>query len=46
MEKVIALKRALKGDFDGVLGAVGPISDRIYSLLFVLDEIADRIVIK
>jgi transposase len=45
-ERIEALKRALKGDFDGVLGGVDPISDRIYGVLFVLDKIAQRIGIK
>ncbi len=45
-ERIEALRRALKGDFDGVLGGLDPISDRIYGILFVLDKLAKRIGIK
>jgi len=32
-ERVEALRRALKGEFDGVLGDVDPMSDRIFGVL-------------
>ena len=36
------MARALKGEFDGV-GSVDPIADRIFGVLFVLKELADRV---
>jgi transposase len=42
-ERVEALRRALKGEFDGVLGDVDPISDRTFGVLFVLNQLADRL---
>jgi hypothetical protein len=41
-ECIEALARALKGEFDGV-GSVDPVTDRIFGVLFVLKELADRI---
>jgi hypothetical protein len=41
-ERIEALARALKGEFDGV-GSVDPVTDRIFGVLFVLKELADRI---
>ena len=41
-ERIEALARALKGEFDGV-GSVDPIADRIFGVLFVLKELADRV---
>lgn len=42
-ERIAALVRALKGEFDGVGGNVDPINDRVFGVLFVLKAIADRI---
>jgi len=42
-ERIEALSRALKGEFDGVVGNVDPINDRVFGVLFVLKAIADRI---
>lgn len=41
-ERIEALRRALKGDFDGQRGE-GPFCDRIFGVLFVLKHIAERI---
>jgi transposase len=41
-ERIEALARALKGEFDGV-GGVDPVNDRVFGALFVLKELADRI---
>lgn len=41
-ERIDALRRALKGELDGIAGA-HPISDRIYGVLFVLKQIAERL---
>lgn len=42
-ERIDALSRALKGEFDGLVGEdVDPITDRIYGVLFILKELADR----
>jgi len=43
-ERIEALTRVLKGEFDGLVGGdVDPISDRIYGVLFILNELADRV---
>lgn len=43
-ERVEALRRSLKGEFDGVVGTESePVSDRIFAVLFVLKEIAQRL---
>ena len=42
-ERIEALARALKGEFDGVGGNVDPVNDRVFGVLFVLKAIADRI---
>ena len=43
-ERIEALARALKGEFDGLVGGdVDPTTDRIYGVLFVLKELADRV---
>ncbi len=43
-ERIEALARALKGEFDGLLGGeIDPTSDRIYGVLFILKELADRV---
>ncbi len=45
-ERIEALRRSLKGEFDGVVGTESePISDRIFAVLFVLKEIAQRLAI-
>jgi len=41
--RVAALKRCLRGEFDGNLGDGTPVSDRIFAVLFVLKEIAHRL---
>ncbi len=41
-ERIEALARALKGEFDGIGGA-DPVADRVFGVLFVLKELADRI---
>ena len=33
----------MKGEFDGVLGDVDPISDRTFGVLFELNQLADRL---
>lgn len=43
-ERIEALTRALKGEFDALMGGdVDPITDRIYGVLFILKELADRV---
>jgi transposase len=43
-ERIEALTRVLKGEFDGLVGGdVDPITDRIYGVLFILKELADRV---
>ena len=42
-ERIEALARALKGEFDGVVGSIDPVNDRVFGTLFVLKAIADRI---
>lgn len=42
-ERIEALKRALRGDFDGIVGGVDPINGRIFGVLYVLEKLADRI---
>ena len=42
-QRIEALRRALRGDFDGVLHDADPTSDRIFGVLFVLKELADRL---
>ena len=41
-ERVAALRRCLKGEFDGT-SAGDPVSDRIFGVLFVLKEMAHRL---
>ena len=41
-ERIEALRRALKGEFDGQ-GGEGPFCDRIFGVLFVLKHIAERL---
>lgn len=40
--RVEALRRALRGELDGVVGSE-PTSDRIFGVLFVLKQLADRV---
>jgi transposase len=42
-ERIEALKRALRGELDGLVGDADPTSDRIFGVLFVLKELADRL---
>lgn len=43
-ERIEALTRVLKGEFDGLVGKdVDPITDRTYGVLFILKELADRV---
>jgi transposase len=42
-ERIEALRRALKGEFDGLVGDVDPTSDRMFGVLFVLDKLAERL---
>lgn len=42
-ERIEALRRALRGEFDGFVGEVDPTSDRIFGVLFALEKVADRI---
>src|SRR5208283_1134615 len=42
-ERIEALRRALKGEFDGVMGDLDPTSDRTFGVLFVLNQLADRL---
>jgi len=42
-ERIEALKRALRGEFDGLMCDADPTSDRIFGVLFVLKELADRL---
>jgi len=41
--RVEALKRCLRGEFDGTEDAGGPVSDRIFAVLFVLKELVHRL---
>lgn len=41
--RVAALTRCLRGDFDGRREESAPVSDRIFAVLFVLKEIAQRL---
>lgn len=43
VERVEALRRALRGDFDGCLGDIDPVSDRVFGVLHVLNELAIRV---
>jgi transposase len=42
-ERIEALKRALRGEFDGIVDGVDPINERIFGVLYVLEKLADRI---
>ena len=42
-ERIEAMRRCLKGDFDHVAGVDEPVSDRVFAVLFVLKEIAQRL---
>jgi transposase len=42
-ERIEALRRALRGEFDGFVGDVDPTSDRIFGVLFALEKLADRL---
>jgi hypothetical protein len=42
-ERVEALRRALRGDFDGLGDNVDPVSGPVFAVLFVLEHIADQL---
>ena len=42
-ERIDALRRALKGEFDGLSGDLPPTCGPIFAVLFVLKQLADRI---
>ena len=42
-ERVEALRRCLKGEFDAMGAHADPVSDRIFGVLFVLKELAQRL---
>src|SRR5713226_6209380 len=42
-ERIEALRRALKGEFDGLSGDLSPTCGPIFAVLFVLKQLADRI---
>jgi len=42
-ERIEALRRALKGEFDGLSGDLPPTCGPIFAVLFVLKQLADRI---
>src|SRR5574341_742043 len=42
-ERIEALRRALKGEFDDFSGALPPTCGPIFAVLFVLKQLADRI---
>lgn len=41
--RVEALRRCLKGEFDGWAADASPVNDRVYGLLYVLRELAQRL---
>ena len=42
-ERVEALRRCLKGEFDGISAPSDPVSDRIFGVLFALKEMAHKL---
>src|SRR5713226_922370 len=42
-ERIEALRRALKGEFDGLSGDLAPTCGPIFAVLFVLKQLADRL---
>jgi transposase len=42
-ERIEALRRTLKGEFDGLCGDVAPTCGPIFAVLFVLKQLADRL---
>jgi transposase len=42
-ERVEALRRALKGEFDGLTGDLQPVCGPIFAILFVLKQLAERV---
>jgi Transposase DDE domain len=42
-ERIPALRRCLKGEFDGQREAAAPVSDRIFGVLFMLKAVAERL---
>jgi hypothetical protein len=42
-ERIQALQRCLKGEFDGQREAAAPVSDRVFGVLFLLKAVAERL---
>jgi transposase len=42
-ERIEALRRALKGEFDGLTGDLQPVCGPIFAVLFVLKQLAERV---
>jgi transposase len=42
-ERIEALRRALKGEFDGLTGELQPVCGPIFAVLFVLKQLAERV---
>jgi hypothetical protein len=42
-ERIDALRRALKGEFDGFTGALQPVCGPIFAVLFALKQLAERV---
>jgi transposase len=42
-ERIHALRRCLKGEFDGQREAAAPVSDRVFGVLFMLKAVAERL---
>ena len=42
-ERIEAMRRCLKGEFDGLAEDIDPIADRIFGVLFALKSLAERL---
>ena len=42
-ERIEAMRRALKGEFDGLTGDLRPVCGPIFAVLFVLKQLAERV---
>src|SRR5206468_10004452 len=42
-ERIEALRRALKGEFDGLTGDLQPVCGPVFAVLFVLKQLAERV---
>jgi len=42
-ERIQALRRCLRGEFDGQLEQAAPVSDRVFGVLFMLKAVAERL---